>query len=131
MRTTIEVQGARENNLRNVSVEIPRDKLIVVTLERDYYDADDDVFAKEEVTTSSDGTARATFANLRQGWYRIRATTTDDRGRTVTVRRYIWVIDPRTRQGYVHTAEGSHAARDGVLRAHNPNLSLPLASLFG
>jgi len=31
MRTTIEVQGARENNLQNVSLEIPRDKLIVVT----------------------------------------------------------------------------------------------------
>ena len=31
MRTTIEVRGARENNLRNVAVEIPRDRLIVVT----------------------------------------------------------------------------------------------------
>lgn len=31
MRTTIEVQGARENNLQNVSVEIPREKLVVVT----------------------------------------------------------------------------------------------------
>lgn len=31
MRTTIEVHGARENNLQNVSVEFPRDKLIVVT----------------------------------------------------------------------------------------------------
>ncbi len=31
MRKSIEVQGARENNLRNVSVELPRDKLIVVT----------------------------------------------------------------------------------------------------
>jgi excinuclease ABC subunit A len=31
MRTTIEVQGARENNLQNVNVEIPRDKLVVVT----------------------------------------------------------------------------------------------------
>ncbi|MEO1529673.1 MAG: excinuclease ABC subunit UvrA [Planctomycetota bacterium] len=31
MRTTIEVQGARENNLKNVSVEIPRDALVVVT----------------------------------------------------------------------------------------------------
>ncbi|MCA9060012.1 MAG: hypothetical protein KDA85_16005, partial [Planctomycetaceae bacterium] len=31
MRTTIEVQGARENNLQNISVEIPRDRLIVVT----------------------------------------------------------------------------------------------------
>ncbi|MHA1933722.1 MAG: excinuclease ABC subunit UvrA [Candidatus Thorarchaeota archaeon] len=31
MRTTIEISGARENNLKNVSVEIPRDKLVVVT----------------------------------------------------------------------------------------------------
>ena len=31
MRTTIEVQGARENNLQNITIEIPRDKLIVVT----------------------------------------------------------------------------------------------------
>lgn len=31
MRKTIEVRGARENNLRNVTLEIPRDKLTVVT----------------------------------------------------------------------------------------------------
>ena len=31
IRTTIEVHGARENNLQNISLEIPRDKLIVVT----------------------------------------------------------------------------------------------------
>lgn len=31
MRTTIEIQGARENNLQNISLEIPRDQLIVVT----------------------------------------------------------------------------------------------------
>ena len=31
MRTTIQIHGARENNLQNVDVEIPRDKLIVVT----------------------------------------------------------------------------------------------------
>jgi excinuclease ABC subunit A len=31
MRTTIQVQGARENNLRNLDVEIPRDQLTVVT----------------------------------------------------------------------------------------------------
>jgi excinuclease ABC subunit A len=30
-RTTIAVQGARVHNLRNISVEVPRDKLIVVT----------------------------------------------------------------------------------------------------
>jgi excinuclease ABC subunit A len=31
MRTTIQIRGARENNLQNVDVEIPRDQLIVVT----------------------------------------------------------------------------------------------------
>src|SRR3954465_10508386 len=31
MRTTIQIHGARENNLQNVDVEIPRDKLVVVT----------------------------------------------------------------------------------------------------
>jgi excinuclease ABC subunit A len=31
MRTTIQVRGARENNLRNVDVEVPRDRLVVVT----------------------------------------------------------------------------------------------------
>jgi excinuclease ABC subunit A len=31
MRTTIEVKGARENNLKNLHLEIPRDKLVVVT----------------------------------------------------------------------------------------------------
>ena len=30
-RTTIAVQGARVHNLKNISVEIPRDQLIVVT----------------------------------------------------------------------------------------------------
>ena len=31
MRTTISIQGARENNLQNVDIEIPRDKLTVLT----------------------------------------------------------------------------------------------------
>ena len=31
MRTTVAVQGARVHNLKNISVEIPRDSLIVVT----------------------------------------------------------------------------------------------------
>src|SRR5438067_959368 len=30
MRTTIAVHGARENNLQNIDVELPRDQLIVV-----------------------------------------------------------------------------------------------------
>jgi excinuclease UvrABC ATPase subunit len=31
MRDTITIKGARENNLRNIDLEIPRDQLIVVT----------------------------------------------------------------------------------------------------
>ena len=31
MRDTIAVKGARENNLKNIDVEIPREKLVVVT----------------------------------------------------------------------------------------------------
>jgi excinuclease ABC subunit A len=31
MRDTISVKGARENNLQNIDVEIPREKLVVLT----------------------------------------------------------------------------------------------------
>lgn len=31
VRTTIEISGAKQNNLKNISLEIPRDKLIVIT----------------------------------------------------------------------------------------------------
>ena len=31
MDNTIRIRGAREHNLKNISVEIPRDKLIVIT----------------------------------------------------------------------------------------------------
>ena len=31
MRTTISIKGARENNLQNIDIEIPRDKLTVLT----------------------------------------------------------------------------------------------------
>lgn len=31
VRTTIEISGAKQNNLKNISVEIPRDKLTVIT----------------------------------------------------------------------------------------------------
>ncbi len=31
VRTTIEIEGAKQNNLKNISVEIPRDKLTVIT----------------------------------------------------------------------------------------------------
>jgi len=31
MRTTLLIQGAREHNLRNITVEFPRNQLVVIT----------------------------------------------------------------------------------------------------
>ena len=44
--------------------------------------------------------------------------------------RYVWVMDPATRRAYVHAADGSQAAKDGILRAENPEIVVPLADLF-
>jgi Uma2 family endonuclease len=45
--------------------------------------------------------------------------------------RYIWVIDPRTREAFVHTANGMHAVEDGVLRTSDPDIAVPLAEILG
>jgi len=44
--------------------------------------------------------------------------------------RFVWVIDPRVRRGYVYTLEGSREAKDGVLRTIDPEIALPLTDLF-
>ena len=44
--------------------------------------------------------------------------------------QFVWVIDPRTRLGYIHTSEGSREAKDGVLRTTKPAIELPLRQLF-
>ncbi len=44
--------------------------------------------------------------------------------------RYVWVVNPRTRRGYVHTPEGSHEAKDGVLRTANPEIEVPLREVL-
>jgi Uma2 family endonuclease len=44
--------------------------------------------------------------------------------------RYIWVINPQTRQAYVYTSEGSYEARDGVLRTEAPEIVVPLQEVF-
>lgn len=43
---------------------------------------------------------------------------------------FVWVIDPRTPRGYIHTSEGSREAKGGVLRTANPSIELPLRELF-
>jgi Uma2 family endonuclease len=44
--------------------------------------------------------------------------------------RYVWVVNPRTRNAYVYTPSGIHEVKDGILRTENPPLEIPLASLL-
>ena len=44
--------------------------------------------------------------------------------------KYVWVVNPRTRRGYIHTAEGSREAKDGVLRTKDPEIEVPLSETF-
>lgn len=45
--------------------------------------------------------------------------------------RYIWVVDPQTREAFVHTPTGMHLVEDGVLRTSDPDIGVPLAEIFG
>lgn len=42
----------------------------------------------------------------------------------------VWVIDPRTRRGCVHTPEAARETKDGVLRTNNPLIEARLNDLF-
>jgi Uma2 family endonuclease len=44
---------------------------------------------------------------------------------------YVWVVNPCTGRGYVHTAEAAREARDGILRTGDPAIELPLHELIG
>jgi Uma2 family endonuclease len=41
----------------------------------------------------------------------------------------VWVLNPRTRRGYMYTAEGMREAKDGVLRTADPEIAVPLAEI--
>jgi Uma2 family endonuclease len=43
---------------------------------------------------------------------------------------YVWVINPETRRAYIHTPDGSHEVRDGVLRAESAGIEVPLSQIF-
>ena len=45
--------------------------------------------------------------------------------------RFVWVIDPRSRRAWVHTASGAREAADGILRTEDPFLAVPLRDPFG
>jgi len=44
--------------------------------------------------------------------------------------RYVWILDPVRRRAWVHTADGSREAKDGVLRTENPEIAVPLPEIF-
>ena len=44
--------------------------------------------------------------------------------------KYIWVVNPITKRGYVYTAHGSREAKDGVLRTENPSIEVPLSGVL-
>ena len=43
---------------------------------------------------------------------------------------HIWVVNPRSRRGYVHTPEGSYEAKDGILGTAASSIELPLSKVF-
>jgi Uma2 family endonuclease len=43
---------------------------------------------------------------------------------------YVWVINPRTRRGWIYTKDEIREVKDGVLRTENPAFAVPLAEIF-
>lgn len=43
---------------------------------------------------------------------------------------YVWVLDPRTKRAWVHTAEGSREEKE-ALRTASPEIRVPLEEIFG
>ncbi len=44
--------------------------------------------------------------------------------------RYVWVVDPSTRRGYIWTAGFMREVQDGFLRTEDPEITVPLAEIF-
>jgi Uma2 family endonuclease len=43
---------------------------------------------------------------------------------------YVWIVNPRTRRGFLYSQDGMREAKDGILRTVNPDIELPLAEIF-
>ncbi len=43
---------------------------------------------------------------------------------------YVWVINPESHRAYVHTPQGSHEVKDGLLRAESIEAEVPLSEIF-
>jgi Uma2 family endonuclease len=44
--------------------------------------------------------------------------------------RYVWVLDPLTRRAFRYTPGEMHEVLDGILRATDPDIEVPLAEVF-
>lgn len=44
---------------------------------------------------------------------------------------FVWVLNPWTGRGYVHTTEAAREAKDGILRTADPAIELRLPELLG
>jgi Uma2 family endonuclease len=44
--------------------------------------------------------------------------------------RYVWVLDPQTRQAFAYTDRENHEVTDGVLRTEDPAIEIPLGEIF-
>jgi len=43
---------------------------------------------------------------------------------------YVWVINPASRRAWIYTKDAIQEAKDGVLRASNPDIEVPIVELF-
>ena len=44
--------------------------------------------------------------------------------------RYVWILNPQTRQAVVYTESGMQMITDGALRTENPVIEVPLSEIF-
>ena len=44
--------------------------------------------------------------------------------------RFVWVLDPLTRQAFCYTPGEMHEVLDGILRTNSPDLAVPLVEVF-
>ena len=44
--------------------------------------------------------------------------------------RFVRVVDPAVRRGWVYTPDAIREAKDGVLRTTDPEIAVPIAELF-
>jgi Uma2 family endonuclease len=44
--------------------------------------------------------------------------------------RYVWILNPKTREAIVYTEGDVHPVTDGMLRTENPAIEIPLSEIF-